>query len=198
MNIGEKIKKCRKEAGLTQKQLAERIGRKEITIRKYESGEREPRMSVITSICEALNIPIDEFGEELFEIKKRRDEKLEERQQHPFNVFNEYETNPLKKSMARYKLIDDLLLIYGYKIEYYSVGGSIGENATEQDIKEAEERAEKCAEEMANNILPSGKLINLKTKDEFDLMDKDITNFFNNLDNFFKFEMFKLENKNDK
>ena len=76
MNIGEKIKKYRKEAGLTQKQLAEKINRKEITIRKYESGEREPRISIINDICEALNIPIDEFGEELFEIKKKKIEEM--------------------------------------------------------------------------------------------------------------------------
>lgn len=198
MNIGEKIKKYRKEAGLTQKQLAERIGRKEITIRKYESGEREPRISIINDICEALNLPIDEFGEELFEIKKIKNERLEELKQKPFNTFNEYESDPLKKSMTQHKLINDLLLIYGYKIEYYSTGGSVGKYATEQDIKEAEKRAEECAEAMNNNIIPSAKVINLKTKDEFEIMSKDIINLFDNCANFFAFEMFKLQNRSDK
>lgn len=186
MNIGEKIKKYRKEAGLTQKQLAERIGRKEITIRKYESGEREPRISIINDICEALNLPIDEFGEELFEIKKIKNGRLEELKQKTFNTFNEYESDPLKKSMTQYKLINDLLLIYGYKIEYYNAGGS------------TEEQAEECAESMNNNIIPSAKVINLKTKEEFEIMSKDITNLFDNCANFFAFEMFKLQNRSDK
>ncbi len=186
MNIGEKIKKYRKETGLTQKQLAEKIGRKEITIRKYESGEREPRISVINDICEALNIPIDKFGEELFEIKTKKDAKAEIQKQQPFNIFNEYESNPLKKSMAQYKLINDLLFTYGYKIEYYNAGGS------------TEEKTEECSEAMNNNIIPSAKVINLKTKDEFEIMSKDLTNLFDNCENFFEFEMFKLRNKIDK
>ena len=186
MNIGKKIKKYRKEAGLTQKQLAEKIGRKEITIRKYESGEREPRISIINDICEALNIPIDEFGEELFEIKKRSKERLEELKEKPFKSFMEYESNPLKKSMTQYRLITDLLFTYGYKIEYYNAAGS------------TEEQAEECAEAMNNNIIPSAKVINLKTKDEFEIMSKDITNLFDNCSNFFAFEMFKLQNKSDK
>lgn len=198
MNIGKKIKKYRKEAGLTQKQLAEKIGRKEITIRKYESGEREPRISIINDICEALNLPIDEFGEELFEIKRRGEERLEEIRQQPFNSFNEYESNPVKKSMTQYKLINDLLLVYGYKIEYYNTGGSIGKLATKEDIKKVEERAEEYAEAMSNNIIPSAKVINLKTKEEFEIMLKDITNLFDNCENFFAFEMFKLQNRNDK
>lgn len=198
MNIGKKIKKYRKEAGLTQKQLAEKIGRKEITIRKYESGEREPRISIINDICEALNIPIDEFGEELFDIKKRIDEKAEEIRQQPFKSFKEYESNPTKRSMAEFKLIKDLLFVYGYKIEYHSVGGVINENSTEEEIKKAEDRAEKLAESMNNNIIPSATIINLKTKEEFEVMTEDISNFFNNIRNYFHFEIFKFQHKNDK
>lgn len=186
MNIGEKIKKYRKEAGLTQKQLAEKINRKEITIRKYESGEREPRISIINDICEALNIPIDEFGEELFEIKKKSEDRRNASLQQPFDLFNEYQTNPLKKSTIQYQLINQLLLLYGYKIEYYGAGGS------------TEAQAEECAEAMNNNIIPSGKVINLKTREEFDIMARDLTDLFDDCENFFDFQMFKFKNKSDK
>lgn len=185
MNIGEKIKLYRKKSGLTQKQLAEKIGRKEITIRKYESGEREPRISIIHDICEALNIPIDEFGEELFEINKKRSERLEELRQKPFKIFNEYESNPIKKSVDKINLINNLLMIYGYKIEYYSGVGS------------SEEEAERHAEAINDNIAPCANIINLKTKDEFEIMLKDLTNFYDNFENFFEFEMFKLKNNSD-
>lgn len=186
MNIGEKIKDYRKKAGLTQKQLAEKINRKEITIRKYESGEREPRISIINDICDALNIPIDEFGEELFEIKKKTEERRNALLEQPFDLFNEYQTNSIKKHITQYNLLNQLLLLYGYKIEYYGSGGS------------TEEQAEECAEAMSNNIIPSGKIINLKTREEFEIMARDLTDLFNDCENFFAFEMFKFKNKNDK
>ena len=186
MNIGEKIKDYRKKAGLTQKQLAEKIDRKEITIRKYESGEREPRISVINDICDALNIPIDEFGEELFEIKKKSEDRKNTLLQQPFDLFNEYQTNAFKKATTQYQLINQLLLLYGYKVEYYNASGS------------TEEQAEKYVEAMSNNIIPSGRVINLKTREEFEIMARDLTNLFNNCENFFAFEMFKFKNKSDK
>lgn len=186
MNIGEKIKDYRKKAGLTQKQLAEKINRKEITIRKYESGEREPRISIINDICDALNIPIDEFGEELFEIKKNREDRRNALLQQPFDLFNEYQTNNLKKIGTQYQLINQLLLLYGYRIEYYNAGGS------------TEEQAEEYAEAMNNNIAPSGKVINLKTREEFEIMARDLADLFDDCENFFAFEMFKFKNKNDK
>lgn len=57
MAIGENIKHFRKQAGLTQKELAKKIGCAEITIRQYETGKREPRQDQQFLICEALGIP---------------------------------------------------------------------------------------------------------------------------------------------
>lgn len=42
MNIGDHIKICRKAKKMTQKELAEKIGLSEISVRKYEAGERKP------------------------------------------------------------------------------------------------------------------------------------------------------------
>ena len=57
-SIGENIKKFRKEKGLTQKQLAEKCGMAEITIRQYETGKREPRLDQQKIISKALDIPL--------------------------------------------------------------------------------------------------------------------------------------------
>ena len=54
--IGENIKKFRKAKGMTQKELANKCGMAEITIRQYETGKREPRYEQQEIICEALEI----------------------------------------------------------------------------------------------------------------------------------------------
>ncbi|NLK23564.1 MAG: helix-turn-helix transcriptional regulator [Clostridiales bacterium] len=59
--IGDNIKELRKYRKLTQKQLAEMINKKEITIRRYESGDIEPPVSVLEIISEKLNVPFDYF-----------------------------------------------------------------------------------------------------------------------------------------
>ena len=62
MNIGEKIKFYRTEAELSQKKLGELAGGiNEVTIRKYEAGDRNPKIEQLQKIATALNISIYEF-----------------------------------------------------------------------------------------------------------------------------------------
>ena len=62
MNTGEKIKFYRTEAGLSQKKLGELAGGiNEVTIRKYEAGDRNPKIEQLQKIATALNISIYEF-----------------------------------------------------------------------------------------------------------------------------------------
>lgn len=51
---GEKIKSLRMERGLTQKQLAEKSGVIETTIRKYELGLQNPKVENLQKIAGAL------------------------------------------------------------------------------------------------------------------------------------------------
>ena len=51
MTIGEMLKKARIDAGLTQKQLAEKCEMADSAIRKYESGRIVPKIKTIGS-CE--------------------------------------------------------------------------------------------------------------------------------------------------
>ena len=55
-NIGENIKRARKERGLTQRELGEKIGKKYSTVQKYENGIIEPPISVIRDIAAALGV----------------------------------------------------------------------------------------------------------------------------------------------
>lgn len=61
MDFKENLKRLRKNKKLTQKQLGELIGKKEITVRNYESGKAVPPLKVIEEIAKALNTSINEL-----------------------------------------------------------------------------------------------------------------------------------------
>lgn len=56
--IGGCIRDARKEANMTQAELAQKVGLATITIRQYETGKREPKFASLLSIARALNIPV--------------------------------------------------------------------------------------------------------------------------------------------
>ena len=56
-NFGERLKKLRKKAGLTQTQLAETVGVSLLTCFRWEKNERTPRLEDIKALAQALNVP---------------------------------------------------------------------------------------------------------------------------------------------
>lgn len=56
-----RIQAFRKEKGLSQAQLAEKAGISEISIRKYENGERNPKIETLGKIAMALNVPVSDL-----------------------------------------------------------------------------------------------------------------------------------------
>lgn len=58
MNVADNIKKYRKIAGLTQKELAEKCDCAVGTIQQYELNKRQPRLEQITQIANALNTSV--------------------------------------------------------------------------------------------------------------------------------------------
>lgn len=61
MNIGENIKRIRKEKGLTQKDLATSLNVSTITIQNYENNRREPKLETLNKIASILNVTINEL-----------------------------------------------------------------------------------------------------------------------------------------
>jgi transcriptional regulator with XRE-family HTH domain len=57
----ELLKQVRKEAGLTQVQLAERLGTLQSRITDYERGVRRMDLMELRQVCEAVGIPLVEF-----------------------------------------------------------------------------------------------------------------------------------------
>lgn len=53
---GEMLRERRKELGMTQKELAERIGRERTYINRIEQGETDMQLSSFIRIAEALNM----------------------------------------------------------------------------------------------------------------------------------------------
>ena len=53
--IGKRIKAARKAAHLSQSELAQRLNKTMRTVQKYESGEIEPSIGMVTSIANILN-----------------------------------------------------------------------------------------------------------------------------------------------
>ena len=58
ITTGDILRTARKRAGLTQQQLAEQLGIAVMSVRRYESGTREPNMPMLTRISEILNCPV--------------------------------------------------------------------------------------------------------------------------------------------
>lgn len=54
--IGNKIRKYRKECGLTQEQLAERISVTKSRVSNWEQGINRPDANIIGNICRVLNV----------------------------------------------------------------------------------------------------------------------------------------------
>lgn len=60
-SIGGFIQQLRKEKDMTKKELAEIIGMSDKTISKWESGNSLPDTSVLVSLCEALDVSVNEL-----------------------------------------------------------------------------------------------------------------------------------------
>lgn len=57
--IGENIQRLRKEAGLSQEALAEKIGVSRQTIAKWEAGESNPDLMLASELASELHISVD-------------------------------------------------------------------------------------------------------------------------------------------
>ena len=57
--FSERVKKVRKEAGLTQKELAQLLQLSIGTIAMWETGKREPKLETMAYLSKTLNMSVD-------------------------------------------------------------------------------------------------------------------------------------------
>lgn len=76
MKFNERLKMVRKENGLTQAELAERVGISINSVRLYESGKITPKIDTLRKIADALGIPWYSFysdsNEQNIETKRKK------------------------------------------------------------------------------------------------------------------------------
>lgn len=105
--IGKFIQEKRKEKGLSQLELAEKLGLSNRTISKWENGNSMPDYSIINDLCSELDISINELlsGEELTEENYQK--KLEE------NIVStiDYNNKKRNKKIRKFIILIVVLLI---------------------------------------------------------------------------------------
>lgn len=62
--LGERIARLRKDHGITQTQLAQRLGVSQQAVQAYEAGKRSIQITTLAELAEALSTPVEElFGQ---------------------------------------------------------------------------------------------------------------------------------------
>ena len=61
LTTGEKIKQARKNAGITQKNLGDKLGVSPVMISQYESNTRNPKLQTLQKIADALNVTLSDL-----------------------------------------------------------------------------------------------------------------------------------------
>lgn len=59
--LGENIRRLRKEANMTQKELADALKISVSNITKYEKGQLEPNLTILKKLCELFRISADKL-----------------------------------------------------------------------------------------------------------------------------------------
>lgn len=72
MNTGDNIRFIRQKKGMTQKELAEKLGKTPQYISKIESSENPPKMKTLQSIADALDVQLIDV---LFGYSEQREQK---------------------------------------------------------------------------------------------------------------------------
>ncbi|WP_058204778.1 helix-turn-helix domain-containing protein [Lactococcus lactis] len=161
--VGTKIKEYRKYFGLSQEELAQKIGVGKTTISNYEVGIRSPKKPQMIKLSEVFNVTIDDFFPQvdsfkdndpttLSEINKISSQLEEPRQKIVLNTANiqlkEQDEQNKVKHIEDYRLTDEYLEGQVNKASAYG-GGELSDNDKEffkrllkNTLKERIERGE--------------------------------------------------------
>lgn len=71
--IGFNIKQCRKNSGLTQRVLAEKVGCTPEHFSHIEKGSRKVQLEMLVAICKHLNVSIEDVLENALTVEIRRE-----------------------------------------------------------------------------------------------------------------------------
>lgn len=85
MGFAEELYKLRKEAGLSQKELAEKIGVAQASINYWEKNQRTPSISMVTLVADYFNVSLESLltRNEHTELKKCEQQQREKAAREP-------------------------------------------------------------------------------------------------------------------
>ncbi len=111
--FGKFLAELRKEKGLTQIQLAEKLNITDKAISRWETGKNYPDIELFEKLSNALDVSISE----LLEGKRIEKEKL-------FTVSEEHIVNQIKKnkkSKKKYLIIISVILVFSFVFGYFAL-----------------------------------------------------------------------------
>ena len=128
MNLGNSLFHARKKSGLSQEEVAEKIGVSRQTISKWETNETVPDIYQSKKMAKLYRISLDdliEFDIDLQEIEEmidKSDEKLNEKvnwtnawgQKYPILLKYQTEVNTSNYAFRITKMFDEIKNEYGY------------------------------------------------------------------------------------
>lgn len=117
-NIGKFIADCRKEKGLTQLQLAEKLNITNRAVSKWETGKSCPDVSLMLELCYVLGITVNELlsGERILmeDYQKKAEENLVELQDKKMKAQKMF-----KRMELVWLVITILLIPVHFAINYF-------------------------------------------------------------------------------
>ncbi len=121
MKIGNKIRQMRIKAGLTQEQLASKLGVSGQSVSKWENEITMPDISLLPDIAEAFGISIDELFDLTVEQKmKRIENRIEIEEEFSDQAFKDYESflkEQLSVNENRREALSLLASLYHHRME---------------------------------------------------------------------------------
>lgn len=120
MEIGAKIRHLRCKAGLTQEQLAEKLGLSAQSVSKWENAVAMPDITLLPKLSEEFGVSIDELFDLTREQKLRRIEnRMDLEAELPGDVFREYEeflTEQLSDTDGKGRILSLLAHLYHHRM----------------------------------------------------------------------------------
>lgn len=93
MELGKKIKHLRFQAGLTQEQLAEKLGIRAQSVSKWENAVAMPDIAALPLLAEIFGVSIDDLFDVTTEQRLNRIEnRMDAEEELPSDIFREFES----------------------------------------------------------------------------------------------------------
>ena len=124
MELGKKIRQLRFKAGLTQEQLAEKLGIGPQSVSKWENGVSMPDITALPLLAEIFGVSIDDLFDLTAEQRLNRIEnRMDNEEDLPQDVFMEYEEflkAQLPDEQHKKRVTELLAYLYWHRMDTYA------------------------------------------------------------------------------